>query len=52
MAPAESAAPAGPAPISSGDVISALERLGELKAKGVLSEAEFSEKKTELLSRL
>jgi hypothetical protein len=51
-APAASAAPAGPAPISSGDVISALERLGELKAKGVLSEAEFSEKKTELLSRL
>lgn len=46
------AAPAGPAPISSGDVISALERLGELKAKGVLSEAEFSEKKTELLRRL
>ena len=51
--PAVAAVPAAvAAPISSGDVISALERLGELKAKGVLSEAEFSEKKTELLSRL
>ncbi len=51
-APVEAAAPAGGTPTSSGDVISALERLGELKAKGVLSEAEFSQKKTELLSRL
>ncbi len=51
-ASAQSAAAAGGTPTSSGDVISALERLGELKAKGVLSEAEFSEKKTELLSRL
>ncbi|CAK6696930.1 SHOCT domain-containing protein [Synechococcus sp. BA-124 BA4] len=54
------ASPAAPAPApavvqtptSSGDVISALERLGELMAKGVLSEAEFTEKKKELLSRL
>jgi len=51
-APSGSAAAAGQAPASSADVISALERLGELKAKGVLSEAEFTEKKTELLSRL
>lgn len=51
--PAVASVPAAAAaPISSGDVISALERLGELKAKGVLSEAEFSKKKTELLSRL
>ncbi len=47
--PAESAVAS---PTSSGDVISALERLGELMAKGVLSEAEFTEKKKELLSRL
>ncbi len=52
-APAESVVEAPVAtPTSSGDVISALERLGELKAKGVLSEAEFTEKKKELLSRL
>lgn len=46
------AAAAVATPTSSGDVISALERLGELMAKGVLSEAEFTEKKKELLSRL
>lgn len=34
-----------------GDVISRLERLGELRAKGVLSEAEFQAEKTKLLSR-
>ncbi|WP_216904440.1 SHOCT domain-containing protein [Synechococcus sp. CCY 9618] len=50
--PAESVAAAGASAPSTGDVISALERLGELKAKGVLSEAEFTQKKTELLSRL
>ena len=37
---------------SSGDVIVALEKLGDLKAKGILTEAEFSAKKAELLSRL
>lgn len=50
-APAPTEAAVAP-PTSSGDVISALERLGELKTKGVLSEAEFTEKKKELLSRL
>ncbi|MFN9057209.1 MAG: SHOCT domain-containing protein [Cyanobacteriota bacterium] len=34
------------------DVLDALTRLGELKAKGILTEAEFSAKKTELLRRL
>jgi hypothetical protein len=33
-------------------VLDALTRLGELKAKGILTEAEFSAKKTELLRRL
>lgn len=37
---------------SSGDVILALEKLGDLKAKGILTEEEFSAKKAELLSRL
>lgn len=36
----------------SGDVLSALERLGDLKAKGVLTDSEFAAKKAELLSRL
>jgi hypothetical protein len=34
------------------DVLSALERLGELKKKGILTDEEFTAKKTELLSRL
>ena len=36
----------------SGDVISTLERLSDLHRKGVLTEAEFSTKKAELLARL
>jgi len=34
------------------DILGAIEKLGELKAKGVLTEAEFAEKKKELLARL
>jgi hypothetical protein len=34
------------------DPYAALERLGELKAKGILTEEEFSRKKAELLARL
>jgi hypothetical protein len=37
---------------ASEDVIGALEKLGDLKAKGILTEAEFTAKKAELLSRL
>lgn len=39
-------------PAAETDVLSALERLGELKEKGILTEAEFTAKKTELLGRL
>ncbi|MGB9088412.1 MAG: SHOCT domain-containing protein [Pseudomonas farsensis] len=39
-------------PPGSGDVLSALEKLGELKAAGVLTEDEFNAKKAELLARL
>ncbi len=39
-------------PNNSGDVIAALEKLGDLKAKGILTDSEFSEKKAQLLSRL
>ena len=46
------APPAGSAPAGSADVLAALERLGDLKTKGVLTDAEFSAKKADLLSRL
>lgn len=36
----------------SSDVLATLERLGDLKAKGLLTEEEFASKKAELLSRL
>ena len=39
-------------PVASSDVLAALERLGDLKAKGVLTDAEFAAKKADLLSRL
>ncbi len=45
MKPDDAAEPAG------GDVISQLERLGGLRARGVLSEAEFQAEKAKLLSR-
>lgn len=39
-------------PVGSADVLTALERLGDLKAKGVLTDDEFAAKKADLLSRL
>lgn len=47
-APAGSFAAAAPA----GDIISMIERLAELKARGVLTDEEFAAKKADLLSRL
>lgn len=44
--------PGGTAVSGEADVLSALERLGELKRKGILTDEEFTAKKTELLSRL
>jgi Short C-terminal domain len=35
-----------------GDIIAMLERLGDLKSKGILTEAEFNDKKKELLARI
>jgi hypothetical protein len=46
--PAPSPVPAAP----SDDIFAKIERLAELRAKGVLSEEEFATKKAELLSRL
>jgi hypothetical protein len=39
-------------PANSGEILIALEKLGELQSKGVLTEQEFAVKKAELLSRL
>ncbi|WP_425618150.1 SHOCT domain-containing protein [Anatilimnocola sp. NA78] len=50
--------PSTPSPSSTssspleGDVFTAIERLGDLKAKGFISDQEFATKKAELLSRL
>jgi hypothetical protein len=47
---------AGPAsssqPSQEADVFAAIERLADLRAKGILTDEEFTEKKAELLSRL
>jgi hypothetical protein len=56
-AEAAQAAPVQPAPASVGatgssDILAAIERLADLRQKGILSEQEFSAKKAELLSRL
>jgi hypothetical protein len=39
-------------PTSSSDVLGAIERLGQLAARGILTDEEFKAKKAELLSRL
>lgn len=41
-----------PNPVSESDIFAKIERLAELRQKGILSDAEFSDKKAELLSRL
>jgi hypothetical protein len=56
-APAAESAPDPPAPAqlklpAGDDVITLIERLAQLRDKGILSEDEFAAKKTELLSRL
>jgi membrane protease subunit (stomatin/prohibitin family) len=46
--------PGGPSPesIKPEQVMATLEKLGELKAKGILTEEEFASKKAELLKKL
>jgi hypothetical protein len=41
-----------PSAVSASEVISALEKLGELEAKGILTKEEFAAKKAQLLGRL
>lgn len=43
---------AAAAPVAPGDVMATLEKLGELKARGILTDEEFQAKKTELLKKL
>jgi len=50
-APAAAAA-AAPVGMKAEDVMATLEKLGELKAKGILTQEEFDAKKTELLKKL
>jgi len=46
--------PSSSTPVASGtlDIVGALEKLGDLRTKGILTDAEFAAKKAELLSRL
>ena len=46
------AAPSSVAVVSAADVMTTLEKLGELKAKGILTAEEFDAKKVELLKKL
>ncbi|MFC6281732.1 MULTISPECIES: SPFH domain-containing protein [Polaromonas] len=46
------AAPAAAAGVKPDDVMATLEKLGELKAKGILTQEEFDAKKAELLKKL
>jgi Short C-terminal domain len=50
--PSYSQQPSGGGPQSHDEILTALERLGNLHQKGVLSDEEFRSKKAELLSRL
>jgi len=44
--------PGGPSTQTSDEIMALLERLGDLKAKGILTDEEFLAKKTELLKKL
>jgi len=46
------AAPQPATAAQTNDILSAIERLGDLKAKGILTDEEFTKKKAELLARL
>ena len=50
--PAAGPAAAAPVGVKPEDVMATLEKLGELKTKGILTEDEFNAKKAELLKKL
>jgi membrane protease subunit (stomatin/prohibitin family) len=49
---AQAAAAAAPVGIKPDEVMATLEKLADLKAKGILTEEEFASKKAELLKKL
>ena len=51
-APQRAAAAGAPRRVKPEDVMATLEKLGELKAKGILTQEEFDAKKAELLKKL
>jgi hypothetical protein len=51
-APAEQQAATSKASATHEEILAAIERMAELHARGILTDAEFSEKKAELLGRL
>ena len=51
-APAAASAPVAVTPMSADEVVATLEKIAGLKAKGILTDEEFSAKKAELLKRL
>jgi membrane protease subunit (stomatin/prohibitin family) len=52
VGPAAAAAAAAPAGVKPEEVMATIEKLAELKAKGILTDEEFSTKKAELLKKL
>ena len=52
VAQPEPAAAAAPTGVKPEDVMATLEKLGDLKAKGILTAEEFDAKKAELLKKL
>lgn len=48
----QSQPPQSPAPVSADDIFAKIERLADLRGKGILNDDEFNAKKSELLSRL
>ena len=50
--PAQQAAAAVPSESSAADILTTLEKLVELRSKGIVSDEEFARKKADLLSRL
>ncbi|KQT79920.1 hypothetical protein ASG51_04655 [Methylobacterium sp. Leaf465] len=49
---AEASHPGSAGPVGGSDVLSTIERLSEMRRKGILTEGEFTAKKAELLARL
>jgi predicted Zn-dependent peptidase len=51
-AAAQAATAPAAAPMKADEIVAMLEKLGDLKAKGILTDEEFAAKKAELLAKL